>query len=97
MSKKYDVCVVGSGAGAGPVIYELSKAGKSVLVLEKGPWMTEKDFYKDEMACCRRSVYTPSLKDEQHVIEDTDSDNNWARALRVHRRSHVTNCQRRNA
>ena len=35
---KYDVCIVGSGAGAGPVIYELSRAGYKLVVLEKGPW-----------------------------------------------------------
>ena len=67
-----DVCIVGSGAGAGPVAYTLSKAGYKVIVLEKGPWFKENDFYKDEMACCRRSVYTPDLKDERHVIENYD-------------------------
>jgi choline dehydrogenase-like flavoprotein len=77
MSQDYDVCVIGSGAGGGPVAFELSRAGKSVIILEKGPWMTEKDFFKDEMACCRHNVYTPNLEDEQHVIEDTDSDGNW--------------------
>jgi choline dehydrogenase-like flavoprotein len=77
MSQDYDVCVVGSGAGAGPVIFELAKAGKSVIVLEKGPSLTDQDFVKDEIACCRRSVYTPNLEDEQHVIEDTDMDGNW--------------------
>ena len=68
--KDFDVCIVGSGAGASPVAYTLAKAGFSVVVLEKGPWFTEKDFYKDELACCLRDVYTPPLKDEQHVIED---------------------------
>ena len=77
MSKDYDVCVVGSGAGAGPIISELSKQGKSVLVLEKGPWLTEKDFTKDEMACCRNSTYTPKLEDEQHVLEEETNDGNW--------------------
>ena len=76
MNKHYDVCVVGSGAGGGPVAFALSAAGYSVLVLEKGPFFTEKDFYKDELACCRRSVYTPKLKDEQHVIED-ESGSGW--------------------
>lgn len=64
-----DVCIVGSGAGAGPVAYTLSKAGKKVLVLEKGPWLTEDDFTKDEISVCRRSVYTPNLRDESHVLE----------------------------
>jgi len=72
--KKYDVCIVGSGAGAGPVIYELSKAGLQVLVLEKGPWYRTKDFSKDELVAARRSVYTPNLKDERHVIASTDDD-----------------------
>src|SRR3546814_13431250 len=43
----------------------------------KGPWLSEKDFFKDELACCRRSVYTPKLSDEQHVIEDRGSDGQW--------------------
>ena len=76
-NKDYDVCIIGSGAGGGPVALTLARAGYSVVVLEKGPWFTEKDFYKDELACCRRSVYTPRLSEEQHVIEDTDSDGSW--------------------
>ena len=68
----YDVCVIGSGAGGGPVAMQLSKAGYQVVVLEKGPFLKRNDFYKDELACCRRSVYTPALKDEMHVIEDYD-------------------------
>ena len=77
MSVDYDVCIIGSGAGGGPVALELAKAGKSVLVLEKGPWLTEKDFYKDELACCVHSVYTPQLKDEKHVIEEQYQDGSW--------------------
>lgn len=75
--KKYDICVIGSGAGAGPIIYELSKAGYSVIVLEKGPWYRTKDFTKDEVTAVRRSVYTPNLLDERHVIEDKNSDGEW--------------------
>lgn len=77
MSIDYDVCIVGSGAGGGPIALELAKAGKSVLVLEKGPWLTEKDFYKDELACCVRNVYSPQLKNEKHVIEEQYVDGSW--------------------
>ena len=77
MNHDYDVCVIGSGAGGGPVALELAKAGKSVLVLEKGPWFTEEDFYKDELACCIHSVYTPELKDEKHVIDEQYQDGSW--------------------
>ena len=65
----YDVCVIGSGAGAGPIIYELSQKGLKVCVLEKGDIYTEKDFSKDEMVV-RKSIYTPNLKDEYHTIEE---------------------------
>ncbi len=72
-----DICIVGSGAGGGPVALTLAEAGYKVIVLEKGPWFREEDFYKDELACCRYSTYTPRLEDEQHVIEDIDSDGDW--------------------
>ena len=74
----FDVCIIGSGAGGGPVAFTLAQQGRSVVVLEKGPWFTEDDFYKDELACCRRSVYTPYLKDEQHVIEELNDEGEWA-------------------
>jgi choline dehydrogenase-like flavoprotein len=76
---KFDVCVVGSGAGAGPVIYELSKAGFNVVVLEKGPWLKTEDFSKDEMTATRRSVYTPNLKDECHVLVKQNHKGEWIR------------------
>ncbi|MDD2895937.1 MAG: GMC family oxidoreductase [Aliarcobacter sp.] len=71
----YDVCVIGSGAGAGPIIYELSKKGLKVCVLEKGDIYNEKDFSKDELVV-RRSIYTPNLKDEYHTIEEK-RENEW--------------------
>lgn len=75
--KDYDVCIIGSGAGGGPVALTLAEAGYSVLVLEKGPWFTEQDFFKDELACCSRQAYSPMLKDEQHVIEEKNHNGEW--------------------
>ena len=77
MSRDFDVCVIGSGAGGGPIAYTLAEAGYSVVVLEKGPWLREQHFTKDELACCRRSVYTPALEDEQHVIEEPGQGGGW--------------------
>ena len=71
---KYDICIVGSGAGGSPIAYELSNAGYKVVVLEKGENYKEEDFSKDELAVSRRSMFTPMLKDEQHVINDRDED-----------------------
>jgi len=78
---EFDVCIVGSGAGASPVAYTLAKAGAKVLVLEKGPWLTEKEFFKDELAISIHDAYNPLLSDEQHVIEeeyeDEDGNSFW--------------------
>jgi len=77
MSSDYDAVIIGSGAGAGPVAFELSRAGHSVLILEKGPWLTESDFFKDELACCIEDAYTPALSQEQHVLEQSDGEGGW--------------------
>jgi choline dehydrogenase-like flavoprotein len=68
MAESYDVCIIGSGAGGGAAAYGLTKAGLSVLVLEKGPHYTEKDFFHDELTVCRRSFFVPNPVDEPHMI-----------------------------
>lgn len=72
-----DVCVIGSGAGGAPIAFSLAKAGYKVIVLEKGPWLTEQDFYKDELASSRRRTYVPNLKEEPHVIETKEETGHW--------------------
>ena len=49
-----DVVVVGSGAGGGVVALELARAGRSVLVVEAGPFVTEPDMPTDELAAYDR-------------------------------------------
>lgn len=73
-SMKYDICIIGSGAGGAPIAYELANAGYKVLVLEKGSNYKEEDFTKDELAVSRRGLYTPLLKDEHHVINERSED-----------------------
>jgi len=73
----YDLCIIGSGAGAGPVALELCQAGFKVLILEKGPWKKRNEFFKDEIALCRRSSLTPRLDKQQHVIEEF-IDGKWS-------------------
>lgn len=70
----YDICIIGSGAGGSPIAYELSNAGFNVVVLEKGKDYKEEDFNKDELAVCRRDMFTPPLKEEQHVINQRNED-----------------------
>ena len=71
----YDICIIGSGAGASPIAYEMTKAGYNVVILEKGEIYSEKDFSKDELTV-RRDIYTPKLEDEYHVIEEK-IDGKW--------------------
>lgn len=71
---KYDICIIGSGAAAAPIAYELTLEGKSVLVLEKGKYYKTKDMFKDEIAVARREKFTPSLKDEYHLITTYDDE-----------------------
>lgn len=75
--KDFDVCIIGSGAGGGPVALALAEAGYHVVVLEKGPWLREADFYKDELACCLRPAYRSRLYEEPQVIEDRNEDGDW--------------------
>jgi choline dehydrogenase-like flavoprotein len=69
---QFDIVVIGSGAGGAPIAYELARAGKSVLVLEKGPLLRTQDeraagrlsdFKRDEMfnAGPERIITTPGM------------------------------------
>lgn len=65
----FDVCVIGSGAGGGPVAAVVAEAGYRVVLLEKGPWYTRKDFKKDEVLTDRRQMFIPDRRREPHVWE----------------------------
>ena len=69
----FNVVVIGSGAGGAPIAYELARARKSVLVLEKGPLFRTQgergpgrfsDFKRDELfnAGPERIITTPGMR-----------------------------------
>ena len=40
MSTRYDVIIIGSGAGGGTLAHHLAPSGKRILLLERGDWLT---------------------------------------------------------
>ncbi len=69
---QYDAVIVGSGAGGGPVAQVLSQAGMKVVILEKGPWYTKRDFIHDEIMMSRRDFFTPTPDRDPHIIIEND-------------------------
>src|SRR5262245_52695422 len=57
METRFDIVIIGSGAGGAPIANVLARAGKSVLVLDKGPLLRphyqcpqqRSDFRRDEL------------------------------------------------
>ena len=54
--KHVNAVVVGAGAGGGVVAKELSTAGLSVVMLERGPWYSAADCRKDDLRNQRTTV-----------------------------------------
>lgn len=60
-SERYDVVVVGSGAGGGLVAGEVADAGANVLLLEAGPHRTAADFTRWEAHANHDIWFAPTL------------------------------------
>ena len=41
MSTHYDAIIIGTGAGGGTLAHRLAKAGKQILILERGPFLPQ--------------------------------------------------------
>lgn len=61
-----DVLVIGSGAGGGPLAFDLSSRGAEVLVLEKGERLSNQQYRHDELT--NHGLFVPSLNDDPHTV-----------------------------
>ena len=50
MPNQYDVIIIGTGAGGGTLALHLAKAGKNILILERGPFMPQEKLNWDTSA-----------------------------------------------
>jgi choline dehydrogenase-like flavoprotein len=85
-----DFVIVGSGAAGGVMARELSRNGYSVVVLEQGPWLNERDFNHDDFWGLSHpdKALTNSRKDQPGTRRKTDKDeakpggwNNYGRVV----------------
>jgi choline dehydrogenase-like flavoprotein len=73
--ERFDVVVIGSGAGGAPVAATLARAGAKVLVVEKGKSYTRDDFDRDEIEWCRRDRFVPSPSEDPHTRRNDEGMN----------------------
>jgi choline dehydrogenase-like flavoprotein len=85
-----DFVIVGSGAAGGVMARELSRNGFSVVVLEQGPWLSERDFSHDDFSGLIHpdKSLTNNRKDQPGTRRATDKDeakpsgwNNYGRVV----------------
>ena len=67
VSLQAEVCVVGSGAGGAVVAKELAERGRSVVVVEEGPYLVNRDFTQ------REEEMLPRLYVEQGLRTSVDA------------------------
>src|SRR2546423_10943618 len=69
-----DFVIVGSGAAGGVVAKELSTAGFRVVVLEQGPWRTERELPHDEIKVFQQNFFTNNWTDSPNTFRGTEGD-----------------------
>ena len=70
---RVDFVIIGAGAAGGVMAKELSTAGFSVVVLEQGPYLHERDFKHDEIATQFRNQLTNDPRRQPATFRETES------------------------
>ena len=62
MDKRFDIIIIGSGAGGGTLARRLAPAGKSILILERCDWLRREAKNRDAAAVFVQNRYiSPNL------------------------------------
>ncbi|HEY2385938.1 MAG TPA: GMC family oxidoreductase [Candidatus Binatia bacterium] len=70
-----DVCVIGTGAGGGVMIQELTAAGLRVVALQRGPFLGPNDFDDDELrTVIRDEVFSPDQLETYRYDEKSPTE-----------------------
>ncbi len=74
-TEEFDVCVVGTGAGGGVVIDQLTAAGLRVVALERGREWTNADFLRDDELenVVRDTLFSPDQLETFRPSEDIEA------------------------
>jgi choline dehydrogenase-like flavoprotein len=59
MAERYDVIIIGSGAGGGTLAHRLAPTGKKILILERGDWLPREKQNWDVGAVFQKNRYIP--------------------------------------
>jgi choline dehydrogenase-like flavoprotein len=71
----FDVCVVGTGAGGGVMLEQLTAAGMSVVALERGPQLATSQFTDDELATMwRDTLFSPDQVETYRLEQGAASE-----------------------
>ena len=70
---RVDFVIIGAGAAGGVMAKELSTGGFSVVVLEQGPYLHERDFKHDEIATQFRNQLTNDPRRQPATFRETES------------------------
>jgi choline dehydrogenase-like flavoprotein len=82
-SEEVDFLIIGAGAAGGVMAKELSAAGFSVVVLEQGPYLREKDFQHDEIKYTRLAAMTNDPKRQPHTYRKSEAERAKVQEVRV--------------
>lgn len=71
----FDVCVIGTGAGGGVMMKELTAAGLSVVALERGPQLSTAQFSDDELSVMwRDELFSPDQVETWRIADGAPTE-----------------------